>query len=142
MNTKYLRTKRDASHTPIVNELRRRGYSVCDLSSVGGSVPDILIADKDHAVLVELKEPLGAIYIGQLKFMVEWKGRCAFAKDVSECIAIMREPDVHCLTYRQKRRIDQIVVHYEVKTTDKLPRITVKQFEKLMEGVNLPWRGF
>jgi len=38
MNSKYLRTKRDASHITIQNELRKRGFSVVDLSSVGGGV--------------------------------------------------------------------------------------------------------
>lgn len=135
MNTKYLKTKRDKSHVQIQRELRQRGFSVVDLSSVGGGVPDLLVSKGVVTVLVEIKEPEGSIYLDQLCFAAEWKGYIAFAQTVEECIAIMQNPAEKCLKPHQRTKIDQIETWYRAKTKDKIPRIGVSTFEKLMGEV-------
>lgn len=134
MNSKYLRTKRDASHVAIQTELRKRGFSVVDLSSVGGGVCDLLVSSKYYTVLIELKEPNGSIYLEQLRFIAEWKGYVAFAQTADECVAIMGDPNRQCLQIHQRARMGQIEARYRAKTKDKIPRIGFGTFEKLMEN--------
>jgi len=135
MNSKYLRTKRDASHVKIQAELRKRGYSVVDLSSVGGGVCDLLVSSGKDTVLIELKELSGgSIYLDQLRFMSEWKGYVAFAQTADECVAIMQDPATKCLQKHQRVKIDLIETRYRAKTKDKIPRISFSTFEKLMES--------
>ncbi len=134
-NSKFLRVKRDKSHIKIQNELRQRGFSVCDLSEIGRGCPDILIADANNTVLCELKESDGEIYIAQLEYIASWKGFVAFATTVDDCLAIMANPSDRCLKSDEKRCIDQIAVRYRAKTKDKIPRIAWTTFQKLMSEI-------
>ena len=51
------RARVDATHGEIVRTLQGAGYSVVDLSRVGGGVPDLLVGGRGGAWLVEAKRP-------------------------------------------------------------------------------------
>jgi hypothetical protein len=128
----YLTTKRDKSHLSIMHELQARGFSVADMAGVGSGFTDLIAADVGFNVLIEIKEPDGYFYISQLEFISTWKGYIGFAKSFDEALAIMRSPDVWCLTWQQKQKIAGIAYRYRAKSKDKNARISVSRFDKLM----------
>lgn len=78
--SRYAR-KRDATHSPLVGELRAVGFSVLDLANLGGGVPDLLIGKAQRALLVEVKSPKRVrMHAGdgrsaaQRKWHDEWRG--------------------------------------------------------------------
>lgn len=50
----------DRNHSEIRDGLRAMGFDVCDLSDVGGGVPDLVVRKADHGVPVflEIKDNL------------------------------------------------------------------------------------
>ena len=80
----------DANHKEICAEFRKAGFSVIDLSQVGKSVPDILVAKWDKNILVEIKTPKGKLDPGQIKFMEEWKGISRVVRTVEDVIELDR----------------------------------------------------
>lgn len=64
----------DANQKQIVADLRRCGFSVILLHSVGSGVPDLLVCDSSRCVLVEIKTPKGKLSPSQIKFMESWRG--------------------------------------------------------------------
>ncbi len=75
--TRYFRVfnqRKDANHTEIVNALRKAGFSVIDLSTVGHGVPDLLVSKKWWAVLCELKTKEGHVSKRQQEWHSEWAG--------------------------------------------------------------------
>ena len=46
----------DSNQTQIVKQLRKIGYSVCILSSVGKGVPDLLVGYRGKNLLIEIKD--------------------------------------------------------------------------------------
>ena len=76
--------KVDATHGQIVHALRAAGFSVVDLSRVGGGVPDLLVGGRGHSWLVEAKRPgvadrkRGAVQArtnaSQSLFRATWRG--------------------------------------------------------------------
>lgn len=119
-----------------MHELLKRGFSVADMASVGNSFPDLVVADYNHTVLIELKEPEGKIYIAQIEFLANWKGYAAFAQTIEDCIRIMHFPVTYSLSQKQKDYMLQIAIRYRHKTTSRNPQIAVSTFDKLMAGEN------
>ena len=95
MRTRKYAVKQDANHTAIVNGLRKLGYAVLDLKSLGGGAPDLLVikttADvtrkfispvlkttnfiyRDRLWLVEIKTKEGRLSPLQLKWRENWTG--------------------------------------------------------------------
>ena len=72
--------KVDKHHAAIVLELRQMGYSVLDLSRVGGGCPDLCIGRMGVTALVELKTPRGLKTAlerrnqAQVEFGAQWNG--------------------------------------------------------------------
>lgn len=126
------RITRDKNHLPIMHALRAMGYSVGDMAVVGSHFPDLIVADHFKTVLIELKLPEGHFRIGQLEFLSAWKGLCAFATDLAQCIAIMNDPKQYCLSQQDKNKMEGIAVRYRAKTKDNDPRMNVTVFDKLM----------
>lgn len=84
----------DSNHAEMKGAFQRLGCSVLDLSRVGSSVPDLLIAFGCVAVLVEVKTPKGRVKPGQEAFRREWGGWAAIARDMADVegiVARMRE---------------------------------------------------
>lgn len=125
--SKYTRTKRDRSHTAIVNELRQRGYSCADLSSVGDDISDILVACSKWTGLVEIKSLDGQITASQLEFTSTWRGNVMFATNVDEIVS------GKFLSDADKDKIAQIAIKVRATSKDENPRIAVSKFAKLMQ---------
>jgi Holliday junction resolvase len=69
----------DDNHREIVDEFRRLGASVIDLSRVGGGCPDVCIGIAKQTALVEIKRNAKAKYTpDQLDFMTVWNGQPVF----------------------------------------------------------------
>ena len=80
MRTRKYAVKQDANHTAIVNGLRKLGYAVLDLKSLGGGAPDLLITDSivvswpKRFWLVEVKTDKGTLNAKQKKWRENWTG--------------------------------------------------------------------
>lgn len=62
----------DSNHQAIGNALRRLGFSVLDLSRVGGGCPDYLVHLGQFWALVEVKTEKGKLRREQLEFQQTW----------------------------------------------------------------------
>ena len=91
-----MRAKRvDKNHAEIVKLFRDCGCSVCDLSAVGGGVPDILIGMPGDNILIEIKDgskPPSKQRLNnkQKQWHMEWPGPCFVVHNVDEALSIMR----------------------------------------------------
>jgi len=69
-------SKVDNNHGDIRDGLRRTGYSVFDLSGVGGGYPDLMVMSKGYDplfVLMECKTKRGKFTKAQVKFHATYK---------------------------------------------------------------------
>jgi Holliday junction resolvase len=85
----------DANHAAIVNGLRACGWTVLDLSAVGGGCPDLLCGGSGVNVLLECKD--GDKTASRIKltqdqqtFHTAWRGQTAIVKSLEEAIMVMR----------------------------------------------------
>lgn len=84
--------KVDTNQAEIVAAMRRVGYSVCDLSRVGGGVPDLLIAGVDRTtgrsvnLLMECKTATGNLNALQRAWHAEWRGPLVVVRSVDEAL--------------------------------------------------------
>ena len=84
--------KKDERHAEISGELVNAGFSVADLSRVGGGFPDLAIARNNVCALVEIKTPRGLKTAlerrsqGQIDFAKLWKGPIIVAYNSSQII--------------------------------------------------------
>jgi hypothetical protein len=77
--------KTDANHQAVRDHLRAVGWSVCDTSSIGRGVPDLLVARRGFTAVVEVKDgakPPSAIHLTdqQQRFWKDWPGVKIIAK--------------------------------------------------------------
>lgn len=79
----------DANEQEIVEALRRAGYYVERLGSVGRGVPDLLVADKDRIVLLEVKMPNGKLTEDQESWHAKFPRRVAIVHTPTEAIQAM-----------------------------------------------------
>ena len=129
--SKWAKVQRDKSHLSIANELRQRGFSVCDLAGVGDDVPDLLVANWQFASLVEVKEPSGAFDVTQLEYASTWKGNVMFAQNADEIVEAFRVGKF--LTLNDKDRIAVIALKVRATSKAERPRLAVSKFAKLMQ---------
>lgn len=66
--------RRDLNHKEIVGELRQCGFSVVDLSQVGGGCPDLLVCRNNVQRLVEIKSEDGKLSEDQVTWCSTWNG--------------------------------------------------------------------
>jgi Holliday junction resolvase len=84
--------KRDEFHSQIALELSEAGFSVLDLSRVGGGCPDLLIARNGVIAMVEIKTaigrkaPLERLKPNQTEFHAGWKGPIITAFTASQVL--------------------------------------------------------
>lgn len=82
----------DGNQTPVVNDLRSRGFSVLILSGVGKGCPDLCVGKWGQNVLVELKDPAQPpsrtrLTPDEAAFHAGWRGKVIVAKTAEEIIA-------------------------------------------------------
>ena len=70
----HYKKRTDANHAEIMQEFRRLGASVLDLSRVGMGCPDLLIGVNSKCALVEVKVGNAKFTPAQETFMVNWQG--------------------------------------------------------------------
>lgn len=52
-----IRGRRDATHAPIRDGLRARGWTVLDNGDAGNGIPDLIAGKGGHTYLIECKSP-------------------------------------------------------------------------------------
>jgi Holliday junction resolvase len=89
-----MRAKRiDENQTQIVEELRKRGFSVAVTSSLGKGFPDIVVGRKNKNFLFELKDNKKTTSQKKLtpdeeKFKEGWKGQYNVVETIEEIIKL------------------------------------------------------
>lgn len=69
--------RKDENHNPIAEHLESLGWSVLDMSRLGGGAPDMLAARRGFSALIEAKRDGKAkLKPGQQTFAAKWKGVC------------------------------------------------------------------
>lgn len=64
----------DPAHQPIAKALTAAGCSVLSLARLGGGVPDLLVARRGFAWLLEVKGPGTPWKPAQREFAEKWRG--------------------------------------------------------------------
>jgi len=69
------RQKRDATHGEVAKTLEAFGFSVLDMSAVGGGMSDLLVGLWGVTDLIEVKSDAKATYTpAQLELRARWRG--------------------------------------------------------------------
>jgi hypothetical protein len=69
------RHRRDATHSEVVEMLKAFGFSVIDLSTVGGGVSDLLVGWWGVTDMIEVKSTAEATYTpAQIELRKRWRG--------------------------------------------------------------------
>jgi hypothetical protein len=66
--------KKDETHNPIAEHLRNLGWSVLDLSRLGGGAPDMAVSRPGFAALLECKSKGGKLNAEQEAVRARWQG--------------------------------------------------------------------
>ena len=66
--------KKDENHNTIADHLRKLGWSVLDLSRLGGGCPDMVVGrtDPGYCALVEVKRPGEKLTEDQVDVKAKW----------------------------------------------------------------------
>lgn len=84
------RAKIDTNQPAIVAALRDAGCSVVSLATIGGGVPDLLVARGRLMRLVEVKQPKGHLTPDQGQFFAAWNGPAiAVVRSVEDALALL-----------------------------------------------------
>lgn len=81
---RHYKRRTDKNQVEIINALKTEGFSVVDLSAVGGGVPDLLVARNKKTYLIEVKSEKGQLNQMQINFRRAWKGRIFVIRDMTE----------------------------------------------------------
>lgn len=83
--------RRDNNQSAVVNDLRRAGCSVVDLSQVGGGVCDILVGANGRNYLFEIKnaDSSHGVSRSQLVFMYEWQGQSHVIESADDALVVI-----------------------------------------------------
>lgn len=80
----------DKNQKDIVNALRKVGYVVQHLHSVGVGCPDILVGAGGVNILIEIKDGDGKLTPDQVTWHAVWKGQVAIARTPDEALEIVK----------------------------------------------------
>ena len=92
-----MRKRRDNTHSQMLKDLRKMGYSIQDTADVGGGFGDMVIARGRNTALLEAKTPNGRKTARKLrsasqrKFAKGWKGVIICAFDAFEAHTAFNE---------------------------------------------------
>jgi Holliday junction resolvase len=64
--------RKDANHNLIADHLRKLGWSVLDLSRLGGGCPDMVVGRSGYCALVECKQPGEKLTPDQVEVKAKW----------------------------------------------------------------------
>lgn len=82
--------RKDTNQTPIVEALRRAGYSVAVIHRLGQGIPDLLIGVDDGKggvnLLLEVKVPGEKLTPDETKWHAAWKGQVAIVTSPEEAL--------------------------------------------------------
>jgi hemin uptake protein HemP len=81
----------DANQAAIVLALRKLGYSVQHLHTVGGGCPDIVVGHEGKNYLFEIKTRGGKLTQDESIFHEVWRGQVNVIYRVEDALAIMAE---------------------------------------------------
>lgn len=76
--------KSDGNQPKIVQELRDCGLSVEVLSRVGHGIPDLMVADDERQVWVEIKEPGKKLTPYEKMFFARWPQQLRIVAECTE----------------------------------------------------------
>jgi hypothetical protein len=80
----------DKNQKDIVNWLRKHGYSVQHLHSVGAGCPDILVGAEGVNILIEIKDSDGKLTPDQVVWHATWRGQVQVARTPEEAMTIVK----------------------------------------------------
>ncbi len=103
-------SKVDENQGAIVNKLRKKGYTVQSLASVGRGCPDLLVGKDGVNILLELKMPREKLNPGQRAWHDSWLGTVYTVFSDEEALAIC-EACVILDEDRLQRTKDAVVRH-------------------------------
>ena len=88
--------KVDDNQEQLVYELRRLGYSVQSIATVGKGCPDLVVGSKGRNFLFEVKDPAKwpsarALTKDEVEWHTFWKGQVAVVQTTEEALEVMRE---------------------------------------------------
>lgn len=87
--------KKDANQNPIVQELTQAGYSVQDMSTIGGGLTDLLVGgiDRRDGVrknwLIEVKTKKGKLNPRQEEWHGNWRGPVYVVRTPNEALLVV-----------------------------------------------------
>ena len=81
----------DTNQAAIVLELRKLGYSVQHLHTVGGGCPDIVVGYGGANYLFEIKSRGGKLTQDEAIFFEVWRGQVNVIYSVEDALAIMQK---------------------------------------------------
>lgn len=79
----------DSTQRAIVNALLRVGCAVCDLSSIGRGVPDLLVSRGSKMWVLECKSPKGKLRQTQIDWALAWNAPVYVVRTVEEALAVV-----------------------------------------------------
>lgn len=80
--------KVDKNQAEIVGAFRKLGFSVRTLHTVGGGVPDLLVAKAGRNFLVEVKTEKGTLTKDQVEFHSMWRGDVHIVRNVEDVLTL------------------------------------------------------
>ena len=83
----------DTNQAAIVLELRKLGYSVQMLHTVGSGCPDIVVGHDGANYLFEIKSRGGKLTQDEAIFFEVWRGQVNVIYSVEDALAIMQKGD-------------------------------------------------
>ena len=87
----YHIARTDSNQAAIVLELRKLGYSVQPLHTVGGGCPDIVVGHDGKNYLFEIKTRGGKLTQDEAIFFEVWRGQVNVIYSVEDALAIMQK---------------------------------------------------
>lgn len=89
------RCRVDGNQKEIVDALEATGWSVCDVSAVGGGLTDLIIAKHALNILAEIKDPAvrgtkNEYTKPQQRFHAGWKGLLVTLRTIDDVVELNR----------------------------------------------------
>jgi hypothetical protein len=120
MSSHHIRRRPDANQAAIIEELRKRGVFVQDISGAGDGLPDIFTYSvRDNAtVFIELKAGrYPTIKASQIGWLSRYLGDCGIARNAQEAYDLATSPALYALKLNQK---DKLAAYHKTMTANEV----------------------